>query len=350
MRIGIYLDLRNPPEWRRPWPDFYRQSLDLAGQAEEWGADSVWLSEHHFFEDGYLPQPLTFAAAVAARTRRIRIGTAVVLAPLRLAVQIAEEAVVVDQISNGRLDLGLGAGYAYDEFEAYRRRPVQAVHHHRPASAGSAGAAGRRCKVTPPPVQSPFPIWLGYNGPQGARRAGRLGCGLLSINPASVAPYTEGLAEGGPPPGQGPDGRGGVDGGGRRPRRGLRAHPAPSRPGSSTPTRQPESSGTGKTPSPLTVEMLRERRMTIGDHAPAESAHPRRRHRASALAGRGHPHDGGLLLVQHRRHARRFGPPPRRAAVYHRPRGSRRPLSRILANTADRGSSSRSAMALLRGA
>ena len=57
MRIGIYLDLRNPPQWRRPWPDLYRQSLDLAVQAEEWGADSVWLSEHHFFEDGYLPQP-----------------------------------------------------------------------------------------------------------------------------------------------------------------------------------------------------------------------------------------------------------------------------------------------------
>ena len=262
MRIGIYLDLRNPPEWRRPWPDFYRQSLDLAVQAEEWGADSVWLSEHHFFEDGYLPQPLTFAAAVAARTRRIRIGTAVVLAPLRQALQIAEEAAVVDQISNGRLDLGLGAGYARDEFEAFGAdlslrftttdRRVREV---RELLEGG--------KVTPPPVQSPLPIWLGYNGSQGARRAGRLGCGLLSINPASVAPYTEGLAEGGHPPTQArmagvvwmvvaddPDD--------------AYERILPHRAWQLNTYQAARVAGTGKTPSPLTVEMLREQRITSG--------------------------------------------------------------------------------------
>jgi alkanesulfonate monooxygenase SsuD/methylene tetrahydromethanopterin reductase-like flavin-dependent oxidoreductase (luciferase family) len=79
MRTGIYFDLRNPPRWRRPWPAFYAQTLERIGDAERLGVDDVWLSEHHFFEDGYLPQPLTFAAAVAARTERVRIGTAILL-------------------------------------------------------------------------------------------------------------------------------------------------------------------------------------------------------------------------------------------------------------------------------
>ncbi|WP_419928500.1 LLM class flavin-dependent oxidoreductase [Candidatus Poriferisocius sp.] len=272
MRIGIYLDLRNPPEWQKPWPDFYRQSLELAVQAEKWGADSVWLSEHHFFEDGYLPQPLTFAAAVAARTQRVRIGTAVLLAPLRLAPQIAEEAAVADQISNGRIDLGLGAGYVFDEFEAYgadlsKRYTItdQRVREVRELLDGGV--------VTPPAVQNPFPIWLGYNGLQGARRAGRLGCGLLSINQASLEPYTEGLAEGGHDPSV------------------ARMAGVVSMVVADDPEKAYErilphlawqlntyraagASGSGKTPSPLTVEKLRERRSTMGVISPMEVLTP----------------------------------------------------------------------------
>ena len=77
MKIGVYFDLRNPPLWRRPWAEHYARSLELCEEADRLGAGAIWLSEHHFFEDGYLPQPLTFAAAVAARTTNVRIGTAV---------------------------------------------------------------------------------------------------------------------------------------------------------------------------------------------------------------------------------------------------------------------------------
>src|SRR3954468_9174984 len=119
MRVGIYTDLRNPPPWRRDWAGHYARVLDRIVEAERLGAGSVWLSEHHLFEDGYLPQPLTFAAAIAARTSRMRIGTAVLLAPLRPAGQIAEEAAIVDLVSEGRLELGLGSGYLPDEFAAY---------------------------------------------------------------------------------------------------------------------------------------------------------------------------------------------------------------------------------------
>jgi alkanesulfonate monooxygenase SsuD/methylene tetrahydromethanopterin reductase-like flavin-dependent oxidoreductase (luciferase family) len=195
VRLGLYLDLRNPPPWARPWADVYGWTLELVAQAEAWGADSVWTTEHHFFEDGYLPQPLTLAAALAARTHRMRIGTAVVIAPLHPAVKIAEEAAVVDVLSGGRLDLGLGAGYRAAEFAAYDAElgPRNRTLDERVVAVRDWLAEG----VTPPPVQEPVPMWIGHLGPKGARRAGRLGEGLLSLVPGTAEPYLAGLEDGG---------------------------------------------------------------------------------------------------------------------------------------------------------
>lgn len=81
MKIGMYLDARNPPQWRRPWSAHYERLIEWTVEAERRGLGSVWLSEHHFFEDGYLPQPLTLAAAIAARTSKLRIGTGILVAP-----------------------------------------------------------------------------------------------------------------------------------------------------------------------------------------------------------------------------------------------------------------------------
>ncbi len=196
VRIGIYFDMRNPPLWRRPWVDHYRQALEQTEEAERLGIDSVWLSEHHFFEDGYLPQPLTMAAALAARTSRVRIGTAILVAPLRPAVQIAEDAALVDILSDGRLDLGLGAGYRVPEYAAFgadiTKRYTDTLS--RVDDVVRLLADGG---VTPGPVQSPLPVWVGFGGPQGARRAGRRGHRLLSIDPRLAGPYREGLEEGG---------------------------------------------------------------------------------------------------------------------------------------------------------
>ena len=119
MNVGVWFDLRNPPGWRQDPARLYGFTLELCEEAEHLGADSVWFSEHHGFEDGYLPQPLTFAAAAAARTTRVRIGTGVLVAPLRKTAQLAEEAAVADIISGGRLDLGLGAGYRMPEFQLF---------------------------------------------------------------------------------------------------------------------------------------------------------------------------------------------------------------------------------------
>lgn len=198
VNVGIYFDLRNPREARQDWASLYSFTLELCEEADRLGAHSLWLTEHHRFDDGYLPQPLTMAAAVAARTRTARIGTAVTVAPLRHAAHLAEEAAIVDLVSGGRLELGIGTGYRLPEYalfdaeDAYRTR----------YSATDARARAIRelwdtGRVTPPPVQERPRIWLGYQGPQGARRAGLLGESLLCANPALAAPYRDALAEAG---------------------------------------------------------------------------------------------------------------------------------------------------------
>ena len=69
MRFGLVYDFRNPMQWRKPWPEVYQALLDQIVFAEELGYDSIWLTEHHFVEDGYTPSPVPLMAAIAARTK-----------------------------------------------------------------------------------------------------------------------------------------------------------------------------------------------------------------------------------------------------------------------------------------
>ncbi len=197
--VGLWFDVRNPPEWRQDWNRLYGEVLELCEEADHLGAHSVWLSEHHLFDDGYLSQPFTLAAAIAARTKSLRIGTAVALAPLRSAAEIAEQSALVDVLSNGRFELGLGTGYRPPEFKHFH-----VALERRYATTDQRVRDVRRLwkdpRVLPPPVQQRPNIWLGYQGPQGARRAGLLGESLLTVNPESLAPYIAGLKEGGHDP------------------------------------------------------------------------------------------------------------------------------------------------------
>ena len=70
LRFGLWYDFRNPPQWRRPWDEHYARTLERVVEAERLGLHSAWFSEHHLFEDGYLPQPLVMAAAAAAPAER----------------------------------------------------------------------------------------------------------------------------------------------------------------------------------------------------------------------------------------------------------------------------------------
>ena len=108
-----------------PQAQVFAEFLEEVEAAEALGFDSVWLPEHHFSTYGMLGDTLTLAAAIAQRTRRIKIGTAVVLLPLQHPVRIAEQAALVDVLSEGRLLLGLGRAYQPLEFAGFGMDPAE---------------------------------------------------------------------------------------------------------------------------------------------------------------------------------------------------------------------------------
>ena len=99
--------------------DVYSATVEQAVLADELGFDHIWFSEHHFLEDGYLPAFQPLAGAIAARTTQIRISNDIALLPLYHPVRLAEELAVLDHISNGRMEFGIGMGYVPKEFEAF---------------------------------------------------------------------------------------------------------------------------------------------------------------------------------------------------------------------------------------
>jgi alkanesulfonate monooxygenase SsuD/methylene tetrahydromethanopterin reductase-like flavin-dependent oxidoreductase (luciferase family) len=176
----------------------YGRTLERLEEADRLGLSWAGTTEHHMMDDGYIPQPLIFGAAVSARTRSIRIGTAIMLAPLRKPIDIAEQGAVVDILSNGRLELGLGAGYVAAEFAAFG---VEHGDRHKLLRHAAVEVPRLwREVVTPRPVQSPPSIWVGTLGPRGGRFAGTIGAGLLSLNTDVIAAYEEGLRDGGHDP------------------------------------------------------------------------------------------------------------------------------------------------------
>jgi probable F420-dependent oxidoreductase len=202
LRFGLWYDFRNPPEWRQDPTRLYEATIAQAARAELLGWDDVWLSEHHFIEDGYTPSMLPLAAAIAARTSRIRIGTSVLLLPLHDPLRIAEDAATVDVVSGGRFDLGVGAGYRVGEFRGFaipRRerdgRMEEAVTILRRLFGGERlSFAGKYYRyedvqLFPLPVQRPLPLWLGGFLPKAVERAGRLGDGFIAIGP--MAPLVD---------------------------------------------------------------------------------------------------------------------------------------------------------------
>ncbi len=212
-RLGVWYDFRNPARWRQPWPLFYRETLDQVAYAEDLGFDSVWLSEHHFTDEGYLPSMPAVLGALAQRTSRVRLGTAVLLAPLHHPLRLAEDLAVVDQLSGGRLDVGIAPGYRPKEFtvmDVPKRergtRTDETIELLRLAWTGEPFSySGRHFEfsdvvVTPPPAQQPGPpIWIGGSSVAAARRAARYGLAFMpdsGAGPEVYEAYHSGLPSG----------------------------------------------------------------------------------------------------------------------------------------------------------
>ena len=181
-KFGLIYDFRNPPQWRKPWAEFYDELLDEVQLAEALGYDHVWVTEHHFIDDGYTPSVLPIAAAIARLTSRVRIGTWVLLLPLHNAIRVAEDAATVDLLSNGRFDLGVGLGYRIEEFEGFgvdRRHRASLMEESleiitRTLNGETVSLDGRHYQVknvtvTPQPIQKPFPLWVGARSIPAAR-------------------------------------------------------------------------------------------------------------------------------------------------------------------------------------
>jgi alkanesulfonate monooxygenase SsuD/methylene tetrahydromethanopterin reductase-like flavin-dependent oxidoreductase (luciferase family) len=202
MRFGVGLfSLQCTAMQPRHWTGAYRDMRELALLMENLGYDELWLSEHHFFYDGYCPALLPAAASVLSITERLRVGTGMLLLPMYDPERLAAVATDLSARSGGRLDLGVGMGYRDIEFDGHgvsrkQRLPRMVQGLEVLEAAEAAGGA---------------PLWMGAQLVDPVKRAGQRGHPLLF---SAALPYErcqtlvqvweEGWAESGRPASQKP--------------------------------------------------------------------------------------------------------------------------------------------------
>ena len=170
MRFGVGLfALQNTAMLPRHWAGAYRDMRELAVLMEELGYDELWLSEHHFFYDGYCPALLPAAASVLSVTERLRVGTGMLLLPMYDPRRLAAVSSDLARRSGGRLDLGVGMGYRDVEFDGHgvsrkQRMPRMVSGLDVLEEAEANGGA---------------PLWMGAQLVEPVKRAGRRGHPIL---------------------------------------------------------------------------------------------------------------------------------------------------------------------------
>jgi alkanesulfonate monooxygenase SsuD/methylene tetrahydromethanopterin reductase-like flavin-dependent oxidoreductase (luciferase family) len=192
MDFGTFLLLQSPSA--RPSPEIYARGVEMAEAAETLGFRNVWLAEHHFSTYGYLSRPAQLATYIAAKTTRLRVGTAVIVVPLHHPLVVAEEIATLDLLAGGRVDIGLGRGYQPYEFERFgldlerdRGRWEESIDVILKALGGQPFShEGKHftipeTSVFPQPVQRPHPpIWITAQSPASIEGAARRGFHVLT--------------------------------------------------------------------------------------------------------------------------------------------------------------------------
>ena len=213
LRVGVCYDFRNPPDSGLANQILYKEIIEQVKWLDEIGADLVWFTEHHFVEDGYLPSWIPVAGAMAAVTQHVRFGTDICLLPFNHPERLAEDLAVLDNLSGGRVEIGVGMGYAPHEFRGFGlpvSRRVSLMNEgieilQRCFEGERFSYRGKRYQlenivIKPGYVQeSGPPLWVGAMSEAGAARAAKYGTHFLpqGLRKRSFDPWVETLkAEG----------------------------------------------------------------------------------------------------------------------------------------------------------
>jgi hypothetical protein len=185
VELVLINDMR-APDFGAPRSQLFDATLDVAAWADAVGVDVLALAEHHNSDDGYNPSPLILASAMAARTKHIKLRSAVLLASCYDAVRLAEDIAVLQILSHGRFELGLGFGDQRAEFAMFGRtlegrfdHTIKVLELLKKAWSGAEFEyEGRPGQIRPIP-ETPVPVMLGGVAPKVARKAAEAADGLL---------------------------------------------------------------------------------------------------------------------------------------------------------------------------
>jgi alkanesulfonate monooxygenase SsuD/methylene tetrahydromethanopterin reductase-like flavin-dependent oxidoreductase (luciferase family) len=203
VKLSAFTIVDQFPEPEGVGRDRYAEVLDLAVAAEAGGLSGLWVAEHHFQPGGTCPAPPVLLAACGARTSRLRIGVMVSVLPFHRAVDLAEEYALLDQLTHGRVNLGVGSGYIPAEFEGFgvdpaekRERFDRTLEWVLDAFAGRpvhvAGPSSPPVVVNVRPVQSPHPpIWVAVQRREAIEHVARRGLSVALIPYATVSGLPE---------------------------------------------------------------------------------------------------------------------------------------------------------------
>jgi alkanesulfonate monooxygenase SsuD/methylene tetrahydromethanopterin reductase-like flavin-dependent oxidoreductase (luciferase family) len=206
MKFGVLSVVDHyPSELTRTTAQLYAELLEQAEAADALGFDSFWVAEHHFHEYGAVPRPPVWMAAAAQRTKRIRLGAAVVVLPFDHPLRSAEDYAMVDVLSNGRLNLGVGSGYLRHEYDGFgvnveekRQRFDEGLEIVLKAWSGDRFSLRGRyytvenVQLNVVPLQRPHPpVWIAVLRNDAAVQVGRRGFPMMMIPYATTEQISE---------------------------------------------------------------------------------------------------------------------------------------------------------------